>query len=536
MEEVTLKKVIILALVLALTLLSAAAATAQNNNHKGHRGKDQTSQTKTPIKHVVVVFQENVSFDHYFGTYPNAKNPSGEPAFQAKKGTPSVNGLTKALLEHNPNSANPQRLARSEALTCDQDHGYKDEQKAFDNGLMDKFVENTNRGSCPPPDTSKLNLVMDYYDGNTVTALWNYAQNFSMNDNSYDTTFGPSTPGALNLASGQTHGVYSVDPATGQKTSSPDPYAVADPNAQGVGTVINDPDPAFDDCSSSKYPTAAMTGTNIGDLLNKKDVSWGWFQGGFRPTGTTGGKAQCNSSHKNIGGADVTDYSAHHEPFEYYKSTSNPHHLAPASPKEIGHDGRANHQYDLSDFYTSLKGDNLPAVSFVKASKYQDGHAGYSDPLDEQHFLVDLINKVQKSKDWKSTAIVVAYDDSDGWYDHQMSPILNDSQSSNDALTGAGMCGSKAPMGGYQDRCGYGPRLPLMVISPYSKVNAVDHSTTDQTSVLRFIENNWGTGRIGDASYDELAGSMNGLFDFNHPKAKRLFLDPKSGQPSHGKH
>ena len=510
-----MKKALTLVFVLALVLLFAAAASAQGNGQKNHKGSE-SSQTATPIKHVVVVFQENVSFDHYFGTYPKAQNPSGEPAFQAKSGTPSVNGLTTALLKHNPNSANPKRLDRSQALTCDQDHNYLDEQKAFDNGLMDKFVEYTKGFGCTDPST-----VMNYYDGNTVTALWNYAQHFSMSDNSYGTTFGPSTPGALNLVSGQTHG---AQPATLEGKYGPEVMN---------GTVIGDPDPTYDDCSGGD--TVAMTGKNIGDLLNQKGVSWGWFQGGFRPTSTTGGKAQCDSSHKNIGGASVTDYSAHHEPFQYYKSTSNPNHAAPASPAEIGHGGRANHQYDLSDFYTSIKDNNLPAVSFVKAAKYQDGHAGYSDPLDEQHFLVDLVNKVQKSKDWKSTAIVVAYDDSDGWYDHQMSPILNDSQSSQDALTGTGTCGSKAPMGGYQDRCGYGPRLPLLVISPFSKVNAVDHSTTDQTSILRLIEDNWGTNRVGDSSYDELAGSMSGLFDFNHPKAKRLFLDPQSGQPAHGR-
>src|SRR6266540_4218824 len=86
--------------------------------------------TTTPIKHLVVIFQENVSFDHYFGTYPNAANPSGEPRFTAARGAPSVNGLTDDLLNDNPNTANPQRLDRSEPLTCDQGHGYKQEQQA----------------------------------------------------------------------------------------------------------------------------------------------------------------------------------------------------------------------------------------------------------------------------------------------------------------------------------------------------------------------------------------------------------------------
>jgi len=146
---------------------------------------------------------------------------------------------------------------------------------------------------------------------------------------------------------------------------------------------------------------------------------------------------------------------------------------------------------------------------------------------------VNTINRLQGSKQWKSTAVVLAYDDSDGWYDHQMSPIVNDSQSPQDALSGDGMCGARTPLAGHQDRCGYGPRIPLVVVSPYAKVNAVDHSVTDQASVLRFIEDNFGLGRVGDGSFDQLAGSMNNLFEFRgHGRAKPLYLDPRSGQPT----
>ncbi|MEJ2059083.1 MAG: alkaline phosphatase family protein [Gammaproteobacteria bacterium] len=484
-------------------------------------------QTNTPIKHVVVIFQENVSFDHYFATYPHAKNPAGAPRFVARKGTPEVNGLNATLLNHNPNSANPERLGRDEALTCDQDHHYGDEQRAFDGGLMDKFVEYTNRESCSSPEISKPGLVMDYYDGNTVTALWNYAQHFAMSDNSFDTTFGPSTPGALNLVSGQTWGAISTEPAT-------DTYGVVSPDANGVGTVINDPNPTYDDCSSSKYPTVSMIDSdkNVGNLLNAKGITWGWFEGGFRPTSRdANGKAVCGATHTNIGGATVTDYIPHHEPFQYYKSTSNPHHLPPSSVAMIGRQDQANHQYDLKDFWAAVDAGNLPAVSFLKASGYQDGHAGYSDPLDEQTFLVQTINRLQKSKDWKSTAVIIAYDDSDGWYDHVMGPIVNQSSDpANDALTDSS-CGTAAA-GAHQDRCGYGPRLPLLVISPWAKQNYVDHSVTDQSSILRFIEDNWGLGRI-DQSFDQKAGSLMGMFDFAHRHGhdRRLLLDPTTGQP-----
>src|SRR5579883_1948790 len=122
-----------------------------------------TAAMNTPIKHVVVIFQENVSFDHYFGTYPKATNPAGEPAFHASADTPSVNGLTPQLLTHNANLFNPARLDRSQALTCDQDHGYTDEQKAYDDGKVDKFVQYTLGSDCK----SKA-IVMDYFDGNTV--------------------------------------------------------------------------------------------------------------------------------------------------------------------------------------------------------------------------------------------------------------------------------------------------------------------------------------------------------------------------------
>src|SRR5260370_5218894 len=164
--------------------------------------------TTTPIKHVVVIFQENVSFDHYFATYPVAANNTGsEPSFTAAANSPSVNGLRGPLLTNNPNSVQPFRLTRAQAVTCEQDHNYGDEQKAYDGGMMDKFVEavGSSSTSCDVGGYGK-GIVMSYYDGNTVTAMWNYAQNYAMSDNSFGTTFGPSTPGVLNLISGQTHG------------------------------------------------------------------------------------------------------------------------------------------------------------------------------------------------------------------------------------------------------------------------------------------------------------------------------------------
>ncbi|MGW4529291.1 phospholipase C [Amycolatopsis sp. NPDC004378] len=522
-----------LASVAALAVVTGSAATTAEaqplNLFPAH-----WIPTSTPIKHVVVIFGENISFDHYFGTYPNAANTDGTP-FKAARNTPKVNGLDKKLLTDNPNAYDPKRLTHEQALTCDQNHNYGAEQAAFNGGKMDKFVEKTETDKCTgqPVLFGEPGLVMDYYDGNTVTGMWNYAQNYALNDNSFNTVFGPSTPGALNLISGQTHGAQAVTSVTHEPTT--DSYAVVSPDAHGVGTVINDPDPAWDDCSDKNHTStdnlATLSGKNVGDLLNQRHVTWGWFQGGFRPTGSANGFAVCGQKHTNVGGNAAVDYSPHHEPFQYYQSTANPKHLAPSSVQAIGQTDRANHQYDTSDFDDALRAGSMPAVSFLKAPEYQDGHAGYSDPLDEQQFVVSEINKIQQSPEWKSTAIVLAYDDSDGWYDHQASKIVNGSQ---DAAQDQAVCtGKPASLGGYADRCGYGPRLPLLVVSPYAKVNHVDHSLTDQTSVLKFIEDNWFTGRIGDSSFDTRAGSLNGMFDFWWPQAKKVTLDPKTGAVVH---
>ncbi len=477
--------------------------------------------TTTPIKHVVVIFQENVSFDHYFATYPYALNSTGnEPTFTAAPNSPSVNGLNGPLLTHNPNSAQPFRLTRAQAVTCDQDHNYTDEQKAFNGGLMNKFVEDVGAAS-PSCDIAGFGtkIVMAYYDGNTVTAFWNYAQNFAMSDNSFGTTFGPSTPGAFNLIAGQTHGatVTSGNPA----------------GNVSAGSVIGDPRPALalDDCTLPTKTLISMSGKNAGDLLNAKGITWGWFQGGFKPSSRNAdGSAVCAATHNNISGASAgTDYIPHHQPFQYFAQTANPHHLPFTTVAAIGGTDQANHQYDSSDFFTALAAGNLPAVSYLKAPAYQDGHAGYSDPLDEQTFVVGAVNKLMQSPFWSSTAVIIAYDDSDGWYDHQMSPIVSQSSTGDDNLSGPGACGSAAGVV-YQGRCGYGPRLPLIVVSPYAKVNYVDHAITDQSSILRFVEDNWGLGRIGDNSTDEIAGSLNGMFDFSGKSgAKALILDPATG-------
>ena len=521
-----------------------------------------------------MIFQENESFDHYFGTYPKAANTDGR-RFKAAKGTPAVDGLTPAtsrslprrlrhstnLLTSNPNQDQPQRLDSSPTgvsggpggqLTCDEDHNYSDEQQAFDGGKMDHFVQSTgtDAGSTSPGGAPCLaSQVMDYYDGNTVTAMWNYAQHYSLEDDSFGVTFGPSAPGAINVAAGDTGNVDTTHTANSPSVStSTSPDGDLTPDGKGGFSLTNDAQPYWDDCSTRD--AVAFNGKNIGDVLNKAGLSWGWFEGGFDPTTTfavasaaTGHSGQstatfipdefsgsfpgknvpanasnqalCDAVHPvgaALGGTGQwgykDDYIPHHEPFQFYASTANPHHLTvPANGagqdtlaglKEIGRDTQSyvngvpqfntpNHQYDTSDFDQlvaaigrgKLPASALPAVSFLKAPGYEDGHPGYSDPADEQAFVTREINSLMRTPDWKNTVVIVNWDDSDGWYDHVYSGVTNPSLSPADNLTNttfslptSGQCGpspqTKAPLAGEQGRCGFGPRLPMLVISPYA--------------------------------------------------------------------
>jgi phospholipase C len=379
---------------------------------------------------------------------------------------------------------------------------------------------------------------MGYFDGNTATALWNYAQNFALNDNNFNTQFGPSTPGAINLISGQTNGIIA-------STNAPSSDEIAD--GQGGFTMVGDSEPLLDVCSKSTSFNAELSGKNVGDLLNSAGLTWGWFQGGFdltvtNPNGTTG----CSRSTVSpITGLTVADYVEHHEPFQFYATTRNPSHTRPTSLSTIGFSGDAgNHQYDIHDFFDSLNAGNLAAVSFLKAPAYQNAHPGNSNPLDEQAFVVKVITTLEQSPFWSNTAVIIDYDDSDGWYDHQMAPIVNGSFTTDDSVSGKNACGvlgttSQLPgpnSGGapVQGRCMHGPRTPLLVISPWAKPNYVDHTMTNQASVLLFVEQNWSLGQIGGGSADAISNPITNMFNFTQqtPQNANLpILNPSTGQP-----
>ncbi|GAB0114921.1 phospholipase C [Acidisoma sp. C75] len=512
---------------------------------------DHFTRTATPIKHLVVIYDENVSFDHYFATYPQATNPQGEPAFTAQPRTPQVNNLVTAhLLTNNPNATNaangtgatnPFRLDRSQAATADQDHAYTPEQQAYDGGKMDLFPKYT--GSATSGGAGAFGTtgqVMGYFDGNTVTALWNYAQNFAMDDANFTNTYGPSTPGALEVVSGNTDGVQLV------KSTTSHYYVTNQINGSPDYTMVNDVDPAYDTCSSTTNQVM-MSGKNIGDLLNAAGITWGGFMGGFNlnRTNANGTTGCARTTYSATVGQNVADYIPHHNWFQYFASTANPTHARPASVMDIGYsydaNGQpdpANHEYGLQDFYAAVKAGNFPTVSYIKLPAYQDGHAGYSDPLDEQAGIVKLVNFLQTQPTWKNTAVIISWDDSDGWYDHVFhKPTSSSFDATADQLDGPGTCGSGLRPKGLlgqpvNGRCGPGTRLPFMVISPWARQNYVDHTQTSQASVVSFIEDNWLHGeRLGGGSFDAQDQSIMNMFDFgSRPHLTPVILNPTTGE------
>lgn len=281
--------------------------------------------------------------------------------------------------------------------------------------------------------------------------------------------------------SGNTAGVDTAHMANSPSVATTTrPNADLTPDGGGGFSLTSDAQPYGDDCSTRD--AVAMSGANVGDELNAAGLSWGFFEGGFRastpfadaaaatghpgqPTATfipdefKAGEFNASVPHpSNQGICDAVhpfgagfpgaragtgqyvwkdDYIPHHQPFQYYASTANPHHLtlptgaagtvALSELRAIGTDTQhyiggqpqfdtPNHHYDMSDFDQLVaaigRGDlppsALPTVSFLKASGYQHGHAAYSDPIDEQRFLVEEINALQASPAWKSTAVVIA--------------------------------------------------------------------------------------------------------------------------------
>ncbi|MBV9324819.1 MAG: acid phosphatase [Chloroflexi bacterium] len=420
------------------------------------------------INHIVVIYQENWSFDSLYGHFPGANglDNAGPTTQQVDKDGKPYGTLPQPLnTNFSPAVPDPRfpadmpveafdatRYVGANQLTGDLVHRYYQEQYQIDGGKMDRFVAWSDAAG----------LVMSYYDATNMPE-GKLAQQFTMMDNFFHSGFGgsflnhqfmicacaptwPDAPRSIVAQLGP-DGIMTKD---GQVT--PDGYAV------NTSYSINTPHPANVTDTSMLVPE--QTVPTIGDRLNDAGVAWAWYSGGW--------------DNAVIGHPDPL-FQFHHQPFAFYAN------YADDTP------GRAAHLKDEGDYYMDVQTGNLPAVTFIKPLGANNEHPGYATLLNGQQHVADLVAAIQNSPYWQDTAIIITYDEHGGRWDHVAPPVI--------------------------DKWGPGVRVPTIVISPFARKAFVDHTQYETTSILKLIEERWNLEPLTER--DAHAGDMLTAFDFN---------------------
>jgi phospholipase C len=371
-------------------------------------------KTKTPIKHLIFVMQENHTFDNYFGTYPGA---DGIPANTKMPVDPA-----------NPKAGFVQPWYLGNSTITDLSHNGKTFQQQYNNGKMDGFV-------------SALNLrkqdgrtAMGYYDQRDIPYYWNLADHYVL----FDRFFSSAMNGSF------VNHMYSVAAIPPQ---SEDP--------SGLSTQLNNVSTIF-------------------DRLQAAGVSWKFYVQNYDP----------RINYRNLQGVGSRDSQVIWVPLlDFDRFIDNP--------------SLASHIVDLKQYYTDLQQGTLPAVAYIVPSGTSEHPPQY--PASGQRFIKGLIQELMRSSSWDSSAFVMAYDDWGGWYDHVKPPRV--------------------------DAYGYGLRVAALMVSPYAKEGHIDHTQLDFTSILKFIETNWGIAPL--ASRDAQANNILSAFDFSKPPRRAAFVPLK---------
>jgi phospholipase C len=420
------------------------------------------------INHIVVIYQENWSFDSLYGHFPGANgldNAAATTAQVDKDGKPYTTLPQPLNTSFTPAVPDPRfpadlpvapfdttKYVGPNQQTGDLVHRYYQEQYQIDGGKMDRFASVSDAAG----------LVMSYYDA-TNMPVGKLAQQYTLMDNFFHAAFGgsflnhqflicacaptwPEAPAAV-VAQLDANGVMVKD---GQVT--PDGFVI------NTSYSVNSPHPASLTDTSLLVPE--QTAPTIGDRLSDKNVSWAWYSGGWDTA--------------ELGHADPL-FQFHHQAFAYYANYAD------------GTPGRAEHLKDEVDFYSDVAANKLPAVTFIKPIGANNEHPGYATELNGQQHVADLVSAIQASPAWADTAIIITYDEHGGRWDHVAPPVV--------------------------DKWGPGVRVPAIVISPFAKKGFIDHAQYDTTSILKLIETRWGLEPLTDR--DAKVGDMQTAFDFS---------------------
>ena len=519
----------------AITLApqSSAAVTKQmirveDAPNLSHEQKLLLLQKK--IKYVFVLFQENRSFDFYFGSYPGANNlysksPANTPGFiqpfvdtkgnlttirpfRIPATVTDINGKSVPLYPADTASVNHSHVPMDTKLDFDKNYVARNDRYS----LVEEGVTLDSKGkpaSIPSLEREQFGeLVMAHVDCDTVPFLWNYADRFTLFDNFFDTVIGPSTPNAIAMIAGQsgeTQWVKHPDLGANKTTTNAALPIVGDPqpfwgSSLDVFTPPSQRQPVDNPGGVSANPASNLTfatlplsfmGRDVNNVTqddqnpafdledvqedikriagdNNKAVNWAWFQEGYdhEPTDPTAT-------------ASNTDYIAHHNAPQYFGYIAN-------NPTET-----KAHLRGLGDFFTTIKARQLPStggVFYLRGGygnldglvpqdpdattradfKGNDDHPAYSDAQISEALLADEINAIAASPYWPESAIVITYDETDGLYDHTTPRVR-----SFDALGNA---------------LDQGPRIPAIVISPYGVVHGISHERAEHSSIIKFID------------------------------------------------
>jgi len=480
---------------LALLLLASAPLLASLQG-----AEDAASSTPaatfdiTKIRHVVIIYQENWSFDGLYGSFPGANGYAfDQTVHQTDLSNKVVQSLPQALNADDqgiifdksfPASQPVARFDMSKyvpesARTGDIVHRFYTEQLQINSGGMDRYVAWTDNPG----------LVTGGFDATRLPEGM-LARQYVMCDNFFHSAFGgsflnhqffvsaqaPVWPDALKpanaadfIARAGTPGFVtaaSVEAAHGSNLLpvpkvSKNTAGLAFPNGNnwpaplGSGSIkfdnhlTVDPDEngdyhAVNTVQPSSWPfdlhgpfLPLLKNPTIGDRLSEASVAWKWYSGGWDQA---------------VAGNPDPNFQEHHQPFNYYAN------FAPGTP------GRS-HLVDLKELAVDLAGNNLPAVSFVKFQGELNEHPGYADVASGQQATADLVKLIQDSTAWDSTLIIITYDENGGRWDHAPPPVI--------------------------DKWGPGTRVPTILISPFVKRGFVDHTQYETVSILRFIEDRW---------------------------------------------
>lgn len=419
--------------------------------------------TINDVKHVVVIYMENHSFDNLYGQFDGANGLSGAPKDKviqvdsngiAYTNLPPVIGYM-SFPQNLPNQYfNIDQYVAADVETPDVLHAYYQEQMQINGGRMDKYaLYNSIYGSSG-------GLAMGYYK-TQMLPLYSVAKKYTLCDNFFHSAFGGSFLNHIWLIAAASPS-YSNAPSFMRAHVSTSGKLIQDGQVSADGYVVNtsytknNPHPQTVD-TSALIPDFTMP--TIGDRLSEKGVSWAWYSGGWN---------------KALAGSADASFQFHHQPFAYFANYAD------------GKQAKKEHLKDETDFIAAAKSGALPAVSFVKPLGIYNEHPGYSNTIDGEKHASELIDDVLNGPDGDDAVIIITYDENGGFWDHVPPPVI--------------------------DKWGPGTRVPALIISRLAKKDYVDHTPYETVSILSFIEKRWNLSPLSDR--DKNANPLSGAFDF----------------------